>query len=150
MDIETLVISVLTSFGVSSFIGIYLQHMWTQKRETELRIQSLNVKHYESTLVFMRIVLDPKKIDHFTVAREDPVISKLTNAHEIGYFARQRLNEFYYSSVLFYSDDVLKAIKEFLQDTSEETFMKTAVAMRKDLWKKNSKMDLKTLSLEQK
>lgn len=70
MDIETIVISILTSFGVSGIVGIYLQHFWTQKRETELKIQTLNVKHYESTLVFMRIVLDPKKVDHYNVARE--------------------------------------------------------------------------------
>jgi hypothetical protein len=148
MDIETIVISILTSFGVSGFIGIYLQHLWTQKRETESKIQSLNVKHYESTLVFMRIVLDPKKIDHFNVVREDPVISKITNANDIRHFARNRLIEFYYSSVLFYSDDVLNAIKEFLQNATEDAFLKTAVAMRKDLWKKKTKIDLKMLSLE--
>jgi hypothetical protein len=148
MDIETILISVLGSLGISGLIGIYLQHLWTQKREIESKIQSLNVKHYELTLVFMRIVLDPKKIDHFNVAREDPVISRLTNAHEIGYFARNRLIEFYYTSVLFYSDEVLNAIKEFLQNATEDTFMKTAVAMRKDLWKKKTKIDSKMLSLE--
>ena len=150
MDIETILISVLGSLGISGLIGIYLQQFWTQKRETESKIQGLNVKHYESTLVFMRIVLDPEKVDHFNVAREDPVISKLTNAHEIGHFARQRLNEFYYGSVLFYSDEVMNALKEFLQNSTEEAFMKTAIAMRKDLWKKDTKMDLKTLSLENK
>ena len=148
MDIETVVISILTSFGVSGFIGIYLQHLWTQKRETESRIQRINAKHYESTLVFMRIVLDPKKIDHFNVATEDHLMSTLTNANDVRYYARQRLNEFYYGSVLSYSDDVLKAIKEFLHNATQETFMKTAIAMRKDLWKKNTKIDLKMLSLE--
>jgi len=148
MDIETILISVLSSLGISGLIGIYLQHLWTQKRETESRIQGLNVKHYESTLVFMRIVLEPKKIDHFNVAREDPVISKLTNSQDIRYFARQRLNEFYYGSVLFYSDEVLNALKEFIQNSTEEAFMKTAIVMRKDLWKKDTKMDLKTLSLQ--
>lgn len=148
MDIETVIISVLSSFGASGIIGIYLQHLWTQRRETESKIQSLNVKHYESTLVFMRIVLDPKKIDHFNVAREDPLLSKITNANEIKYHARKRLIEFYYGSVLFYPDEVLNAIKEFLQNESEETFVKTAVAMRKDLWKKKTKASLETLSLE--
>jgi hypothetical protein len=148
MDIETIIISVLSSLGISGLIGIYLQHLWTQKRETESKIQSLNVKHYESTLVFMRIVLDPKKIDHFNVAREDPLLSKITNTNEIRYFARNRLIEFYYGAVLFYSDEVLNAIKEFLQDATEDNFMKTAIAMRKDLWKKKTKIDLKMLSLE--
>jgi hypothetical protein len=44
----------------------------------------------------------------------------------------------------------MNALKEFLQNSTEEAFMKTAIAMRKDLWKKDTKMDLKTLSLENK
>lgn len=80
--------------------------------------------------------------------QENPIISKLTNAHDIGNFARKRLIEFYYSSVLFFPDEVLHAIKGFLQNATEDSFMETAIAMRRDLWKKKTKMDLKILSLE--
>lgn len=149
MDIETIVISILTSSTISGIMGIYLQHFWGQKRETELRIQNENKGRYVSMLIWMRLVLSPKMVDHFNVGREDPVLSKITNAHEIVYFARQRLNEFYYSSVLFSPDYVLAALKEFLDNPTEIAFVKTAIAMRKDLWKKKTKSDMETLSLAQ-
>lgn len=148
MDIDTLIISVLSSLGISGIIGIYLQHLWAQKEKTESRMQGLNVNHYKSTLVWMRLVLDPKLVDHFNVGREDPALSKITNAHEIKYYARQRLNEFYYGSVLFYPDEVLVAMKDFIVNPSEQTFIITANAMRQDLSKKKTKLTSEILSLE--
>jgi len=147
MDIET-IFTILASLGIGGIVGSYLQHLWNQKRETESKIQTLNVKHYESTLVWMRIVLNPKMVDHFNVGREDPILSQITNANEIRYLAKKRLNEFYYSSVLFSPDEVLKEMKKFILNPTEETFIKSAIAMRKDLWKKKTRVALETLSLE--
>lgn len=148
MDIETIIVSILSSFGVSGIIGIYLQHLWNQKQETESRIQSENRGHYESNLVWMRIILKPKMVENFNVARLDPLLSKQRNPSEIKKLAENRLVEFYYSSALFSPDYVLTAMKEFIKNPTEANFMKSAIAMRKDLWKKKTKANLETLSLE--
>ena len=150
MDIETVIVSVLSSFGVSGIIGIYLQHLWSQKRETELRIQGENRGHYESNLVWMRIILKPEMVENFNVARLDPLLSKQRNPSEIKKLAENRLIEFYYSSVLFSPDYVLTAMKEFIKNPTEVNFMKSAIAMRKDLWNKKTKVSFEILSLEQK
>jgi hypothetical protein len=153
VDIET-IISVLGLLGIGGIIGgiigSYIQHILSQRRETEKRIQSLNVKHYESTLVFMRIVLNPKAIDQFNVKREDPLLSKLDNLNDVRFYARKRLIEFYYSSLLFSPDEVLSVMKEFIDNPTEDNFIKSANAMRKDLWKKKTKMEFRSLSLKQK
>jgi hypothetical protein len=39
-------------------------------------------------------------------------------------------------------------MKEFIKNPTEANFMKSAIAMRKDLWKKKTKANLETLSLE--
>ncbi|HLE75341.1 MAG TPA: hypothetical protein VI864_04765 [Candidatus Bathyarchaeia archaeon] len=146
MDIETVIISILTSSTVSGIIGYFIQNFLSQKRETELRIQRDNRGHYESWMVFMRIVMKPDRISHFKTS--DPTIPTLTEIGDIRDFAKERLNEFYYSALLFSPDYVLSAMKEFIKNPTEENFMKCAIVMRKDLWKKKTKADLRTLSLE--
>jgi len=147
MEVET-IIAVLTSLGIGGFIGSYLQHLWHQKGETELRLQSENRRHYESNLVWMRIILKPEMVENFNVAKLDPLLSKQRNPSEIKKLAENRLVEFYYSSILFSPDYVLTTMKEFIKNPTEANFMKSAIAMRKDLWKKKTEVDLEMLSLE--
>jgi len=146
MELETIV-SVLGLLGIGGIIGGYIQHILSQRRETELRIQSENRGHYESNLVFMRIILKPEMVKNFNVARIDPLLSKTKNVSEIKRLAENRLTEFYYASILFSPDYVLTAMKEFIKNPNENTFMKSAITMRKDLWKKKTKVGLDTLSL---
>jgi hypothetical protein len=145
MEVET-IIAVLSSLGIGGFIGSYLQHLWSQKRETELRIQSLNVGHYTSTLVFMRVVMHPENVSQFHI--EDPNFLKLREISDVKDYAKQKMVEFYYSSLLYAPDEVLATMKAFMKNPTETNFMKTATAMRKDLWKKKTKANLETLSLE--
>ena len=144
MDIQT-IISVLGLLGIGGIVGGYLQYLWNKKRETESRIQSLNENKYRSTLIFMRCVLKPENVNQFHI--DDPNILNLTNKQEIKKYAITKLTEFYYNSILYASDDVLRKFKQFMNQPSESNFMETAIAMRKDLWKNGSKIELKTLSL---
>jgi hypothetical protein len=96
----------------------------------------------------MRIILKPEMVENFNVARLDPLLSKTKNHAEIRQLAERRLVEFYYATILFSPDYVLTAMKEFIKNPNETNFLKAANAMRKDLWKKKTKTDLKTLSLE--
>ena len=94
----------------------------------------------------MRMVMKPENIRHFNTT--DPTVPSLTKPEDIKKFAKDRLVEFYYSAIFFCPDYVLSAMKEFIKNPNEENLMKTAITMRKDLWKKETKADLKTLSLE--
>lgn len=145
MDIQ-IIISVLGLLGIGGIIGGYLQHLWNQKGETELRIQSLNENKYRSTLVFMRCILKPENVNQFHI--EDSNIQNLKDDKEVKEYAKKKLIEFYYHSLLYASDEVLMKIKEFMRNPTETNFMETAISMRKDLWKKGTKIDLNALSLE--
>jgi len=144
MDPQT-IISVLGLLGVGGIIGGFLQHLWIQKRETESRIQSLNENKYRSTLIFMRCVLSPGNVNQFRI--NDPNIQKLKNREEVEEYVKEKLIEFYYNSVLYASDEVLISIKGFIEEPNETNFMKTAIAMRKDLWGKKTKIDSNVLHL---
>ena len=145
MNIEN-IISVLGLLGIGGVIGSYLQHLWNQKRETESKIQNINERGYRSTLVFMRCFLKPENLSQFTI--EDTNMTKLKNTKEIREYAKSKLMEFYYVDVLYAPDDVLIKIRQFIKNPSEINFVKTAIAMRKDLWKKKTKIDLKNISLD--
>ena len=108
-------------------------------------MQSLNLGHYTSTLVFMRVVMQPENVSQFHI--EDPNFQKLKNTNEVKEYAKQKMVEFYYASLLDAPDEVLTVMKEFMENPTETNFMKTATAMRKDLWKKKTKANLDTLSL---
>lgn len=148
MDIETVIVSILTAFLASGVVGYFINNYLSQKRETELRMQQDNRGHYESWMVYMRLLMRPDRLSHFNI--HDPTVPTLTKIDDIRNHAKDKLTEFYYTAVFFCPDFVLSAIKEFLEKPNEENLMKTAIAMRKDLWKKETNIDLKTLSLEQK
>ena len=145
MNVET-IISVLGLLGIGGIIGSYLQHIWNQKGETELRIQNLNENKYRSTLVFMRCVLKPENVNQFNI--EDPNIQKLKSKGMVKNYSMKKLIEFYYNSILYASDEVLSMMRQFMKNPSEINFVKTAIAMRRDLWKKKTKIDLKNISLD--
>jgi hypothetical protein len=134
-----IILSILGLLGVGGIIGSYLQYLWNQKRDTELKIQALNENKYRSTLIFMRCVLKPTNIQQFII--EDPYFPKEESEEIIKNYSLKKLTETYYNSILYASDDVLISEKEFLRQPSESTFFKTAIAMRKDLWKKKTKID---------
>ena len=145
MEIDPIV-AVLTSLGVGGLVGSYLQHLWSQKQETESRIQHLNIGHYTSTLVFMRVVMHPENVSQFHI--EDPNLLKLIDIGDVKDYAKQKMVEFYYSSLLYAPDEVLTTMKEFMKNPIETNFMKSAIAMRKDLWKKKTRANLESLSLK--
>ncbi|MDO8633743.1 MAG: hypothetical protein Q7K34_00430 [archaeon] len=145
MDLQT-IISILSLLGLGGIIGGYIQHLLNQRKETELRIQSLNEDKYRSTLVFMRCVLKPENMNQFNI--HDPHMQSLKKKEEIKKYAMEKLTEFYYNSILYASDGVLRKFKQFMIEPSEYNFMESAIAMRKDLWKKGTKIKLNQISLK--
>lgn len=128
-------------------MGIYLQELWSHRNETANKIQSKNQGTYNSTLVWMRILLNPESVGFYNVGKMDDSLLRMS-ATELREHSKKMLVSFYYESMLYYPDDILMLIKEFLNNPSKENMLKTAVAMKKDLWNKETKTSLDTLSIE--
>lgn len=119
---------------------------WTRFSEIELKTRTLNENKYRSILVFMRCVIKPENANQFNI--DDPNIQKLKNENEIKEYAKNKLIEFYYNSLLYASDEVLGKIKQFIYTPSESNFIQTAIEMRKDLWKnERTEINEKNLAL---
>lgn len=132
MDIQT-IISTFGLLGIGGIMGSYFQYL-LNKKETELKIQQINENRYRSTLVYMRCLIEPKSLPHFQL--EDKHIYELKDTNKIKQYAKEKITEYYYNGFLYASDSVLTNIKQFLKNSSTKNFTKTAVSMRKDLWKK--------------
>jgi hypothetical protein len=141
MNIES-IISILGLLGIGGVIGGYFQYSLKQKGEIELKIQGLNENKYRSMLVYMRCLLKPENISQFNI--DDPNISKV-KSENVGKYLAEKLVEYYYNSILYASDEVLVSLKQFIDKPTESSFIETAMAMRRDLWKKQTKLHLKDL-----
>jgi len=129
MDIETfqLIISVLGLFGIGGVIGAYIQHLFDKQKQIGLEIRKIKEERYRSTLVHMRLVLNPEKFNQFIFEKNES--HSTTKEHE-----NEKVIEYYYNSLLYATDEVLIHLKEFIRDPNENTFAETAIAMRSDLW----------------
>ena len=132
--------------GIGAIIGVFVQNFLNRKSSVETKVQEIKEERYRSTLVYMRCYLEPENIRQFQM--NDPVISNLKDKNEMRKHFQKKVIEFYYNSILFSSDDVLKKMRLFITNQSETHFLETAVAMRRDLWGNKTKLGVVDLSLE--
>ena|GEM_PF-686199 len=154
MDIQTIIINLIGPLGGAG-IGIYLTHYynkkievlkndgnyntevskthWARFSEIELMERSLAGNKYPSVLIFMRYIVDPENTKQFNI--DNPHLQSLKSQEEIMKYAKTKLIEFYYDAFLYASDDVLKKIKQFIDNPTQSNFMQTAISIRKDFRK---------------
>lgn len=51
------------------------------------------------------------------------------------------------NAILFANDEVIKSMSEFTKNPTPEKYIKSAAAMRKDLWGRTTKIDEKVLGI---
>jgi hypothetical protein len=129
MDVETfqVIISVLGLFGIGGVIGAYIQHLFDKQKQIGVEIRKIKEERYRSTLVHMRLMLNPERINQFIFEKNE--IQSTTKECE-----NEKVIEYYYNSLLYATDEVLICLKEFIRDPNENAFSETAIAMRNDLW----------------
>jgi hypothetical protein len=138
MTTTTQIISLLTALGVGSAIGVIVKHILDRNAELKIKLKTINEEKYRTILIYMSIILNPKNKDHFVL--NDNILYSLRNDNEIQEYATSKLKEYYYQSLLYASDDVMRSFKSFLAKPDRENYIKTAQKMRADLW--NNKTSL--------
>jgi len=138
MDIQ-IIISVFSLLGIGGAIGYFVKYFLLQKDKIKNEIRILNEEKYRTTLIFMRVMLNPSSIKHFCFSsqRDESYLRSAKDAGEIIDYCKDRLVEYYYHSFLYASDDVISGIKEFIDNPVEDNFVNVANLMRKDLWGKS-------------
>jgi hypothetical protein len=132
------IISLITALGVGGVIGIVIKHLLDRNAELKIKLKTINEEKYRTILIYMSIILNPKNKDHFVL--NDNILYSIKNENDIQEYATSKLKEYYYQSLLYASDDVMRSFKLFLAKPDRENYIKTAQKMRADLW--NNKTSL--------
>jgi hypothetical protein len=140
MTLIVQIISLVTALGVGSIIGIVIKHLLDRNAELKIKLKTINEEKYRTILIYMSIIINPRNKDHFVL--NDNILYQLKNENDIREYALSKLNEYYYQSLLYASDDVMKSFKLFLANPNRENYILTARKMRADLW--NNKTNLTT------
>lgn len=130
---------ILGVIGVSTIVSIAVSFIFdTIKYRNNLKYEKLFAEkqsRYRSILVFMSIVMDVENYKH--------VDTKLTTSEVdeesiIEYYKNELELDLKYS-VLYADKKVINCLAEFIEMPTKENYEKTAMEMRKDLWKKKYK-----------
>jgi len=129
---STEVIISLLALLVGGILGAYFQSRFQHQKEVKEDIHQLKRQRYGAILIQMLTILNPEqslsKSQQFRPDLKDVEAFKEEVKYEM------------WNSVLFADDTVIKAMAEFVKSPSNASYIKTASAMRKDLWGKHTKI----------
>ena len=131
MSIE-IVISLLAALGLGAILGAYFNSRFQRRKEIEEDIHQLKRQRYGAILIQMLTILDPKR----GLAKAQQFRPDLQNVEDF----KEEVKIEMLHSVVFANDKVIKTMAEFVKNPSDATYIKTASAMRKDLWGKDTKI----------
>ena len=138
MNIE-IIISLLAGLGIGSIATALISSWLDKKKQMDLTLAKILEDKYRGLLVFMACALDIEKKRYFTISEQ--VEQKTAQDY------MNQVREYYYHSTLYSSDLVILTLKSFIEHPSEETYIKVAQAMRKDLWGRKTNIDFSDIKL---
>lgn len=133
------VISLLGTIGLGSVLGIIIKHLLDRNSELKIKLKVINEEKYRTVLIYMSIILNPRNKDHFVL--NDTIMYSLTTEDDIREYAISKLNEYYYQSLLYASDEVMKSFKSFLNNPTRDNYIMSAQKMRVDLWSSKTRLN---------
>jgi hypothetical protein len=134
-----IMISLVSAVGVGGVFGAYFQSRFQHQRELKSDIHELKRQRYGAILIQMLTILDPEH----GLSKSQKFRPDLKNIEDF----KEEVKIEILNGVLFASDEVIKAMAEFIRDPNHSSYIKTVVSMRKDLWGKRTKISEDTLDI---
>ena len=136
------VISVIGVLGIGGVLGNYFQILWQRHNTILLQKQEFKETRYKCIILLMYGVLDFEK--------QNPMMKQHgRNFNSVNDLIEELKTE-WQNMFLFASDDVLIGTHAFIANPSQETFRKSVLAMRKDLWGGKLSKDIEKLAFNHK
>lgn len=132
------IIAVLGIVGIGGIIATSLTYIFEKRKQIKFSEQEEKEKRYKALTIQMRIVVEPDQMKYVKQHRPDlKTIEDWKNEVRAEWF----------NLLMFASDDVIKALKEFVLKPDNLTYAKTVIAMRKDLWNKKTSLRPEEINL---
>jgi len=132
MNLSTQIISLVTTLGLGSVMGIIIKSLLDRNSELKIKLKTINEEKYRTILIYMSILINPINKNHFIL--NDNILYTLKTENEVQEYAISKLKAYYYQSLLYASDDVMRSFKLFLEAPDKQKYIITAEKMRVDLW----------------
>lgn len=131
---------ILNIVGVSALISIIVTFVFDLIRhKANIKFENLfsqKMERYRSILVFMSVVVNVENYKH--IQTDYRPYDDRDNEKIINYYKNEIILHRSFC-VLFADEKVIKCLNDFIEAPSQNTFDKTAMAMRYDLWKNKYK-----------
>ena len=132
------IIAVLGLVGIGGIVATSLTYVYEKRKQIKFSEQEEKEKRYKALAIQMRIVVEPENIKY--VKRHRPDLETIEDW-------KNEVRAEWFNLLLFASDDVVKALKEFILKPNNATYAKTVIAMRKDLWNKKTTLRPEEINL---
>jgi|SRR3972149_7163748 len=127
-----LILSLLAAIGFGGIVGAYFQSRFQHQKEIQEDIHKLKRQRYGAILIQMLTILDSKH----GLSKAQQFRPDLENVEDF----KQEVKIEMLNSVLFANDEVIKTMAAFGNNPVYPAYIKTALAMRKDVWNKKTKI----------
>ena len=114
----------------------------TQERELSMKYNEVMEDKYKSLLIFMQCALNYEDRHYFQLNENRKLKDENDYLHQ--------LKLYYYNSLLYSSENVLKSIKNFISQPNDKNFILAALSMRNEIWERKNKLTYEQISLSQK
>ncbi|MFA6169849.1 MAG: hypothetical protein WCW67_08360 [Candidatus Margulisiibacteriota bacterium] len=138
-DPSQIVMSTLTLLGIGGIVGGYITYLLDKNKEREFKILEQKEKRYKSCLLFMDAFFEPKNIKYLSSRHPD-----IDNAQDILEFLKME----YHEMMLYASKEVVMLVKIFIENPTNENYLRTILGMRHDLFIKKNDLDLDGIRIE--
>lgn len=127
-------------FALLGVVGIGGIITNAQIKQKELAFKALENKErrYKSCLLYMDVYFHPQNIKYLSSRQSD--VHAASDVIEY-------LKAEYHEMILYAAKPVVLSVKEFIEDPSREKFLTAILAMRQDLWAKDSDLTIEDITL---
>ena len=120
------VLSALGLLGIGGALGTYFRIVWERKSSAQLQKQEFKDTRYKCIIMLMYTLLDFDK--------RSKGLEKFGRDFKSQEQLIDEIKAEWHNAILFATDEVLEDLHAFIKEPSAESFKKSALSMRKDLW----------------
>jgi len=133
------IVSIIAAMGIGGIVGAFVQASLQQRRYVRTREQNFKQTRYLAILILMLTQLDPKTgLEKVRQFRND-----LKDLDDV----KKEIETEFLHSFVFAGDEVIESLSDFIKTPDRDSFIKVAVAMRRDLWGKRTRVKKEILEV---
>lgn len=127
MSTVEIILGLLGLVGMGSIIA----NAQTKRKELEFKALENKERRYKSCLLYMDVYFRPANIKYLSSRQSD-----IDSASDVIEYLKAE----YHEMILYASKPVILAVKAFIEHPTREAFLVAVLAMRRDLWSKQTEL----------